>query len=659
MKKQPTLVISETNHAWLEIAANHTTQDDSTTKSTITILAVILNSGGQRIDDTLEDIIKRWCTDHPTEQPTHMPPPARVLDVAQALGMWGTTGTTTTQSNNTTAALPHSKRSGARRRRRGRARQPQPPQENPQPTPPQPNQTVTAKRRRKHRTPRVTGGSANTSRTSNDSASGTEGADHNKRSRLEISKVTVDLISSDSSESATATEEPTQKAVHKPPVPVCSPPSTANTPIPSPQPTANRQPQTSHDTTQLASDEWAQPIVIGTVTRTRTRLTGPQWQFDTEVEVPLDSEESDEPTPPRRNQNAIPSGPWTPFEWKDGTDWTTREIPMDKGTPPPNANFLKERLQRWLTLKDTGHVSRMGVEEMATLARLFGVSITVTHIQYHQPPVEDKVLTKLYELAVTFPYIPSSVRRQVWNEVTASNIPREKSWSLIDTIKLEVMRRLQAWPDRQPQSTAAHTTDAVNWRKDTPILSYIGGVHRVQVVMLRAPWDRDMEWCPAWIEQDELVYSRGPWQDMKVWQACLMAMGIGYHGAIKWYERNTLIHDNLTPKLKKEYGGYDVSVQKLNAETRRIIKQVLEAVKRQPHALGWEHRVRWLRKDLDPLGKQYWSAEMCDRWNKWKSSGNRNEIDEHMFITSAWYTAGRLAIWPPVQLIEEGHVPHH
>ena len=60
-----------------------------------------------------------------------------------------------------------------------------------------------------------------------------------------------------------------------------------------------------------------------------------------------------------------------------------------------------------MTLKDTGHVSRMGVEEMATLARLFGVSITVTHVQYHQPPVEDKVVNRLYELAVTFPYIPN------------------------------------------------------------------------------------------------------------------------------------------------------------------------------------------------------------------------------------------------------------
>ncbi len=140
----------------------------------------------------------------------------------------------------------------------------------------------------------------------------------------------------------------------------------------------------------------------------------------------------------------------------------------------------------------------------------------------------------------------------MWNEVASSGIRREKSWSLIDTIKIEVASRLVMWPDFRRRGAPSNTQEARSWRDDKLIFSYIGGVNRIHLVMLRDPWDRDMEWCPAWIDQNELVYSRGPWQDMKIWHECMMAMGIGLHGAIQWYERGGALNDTWVPRVKEE-----------------------------------------------------------------------------------------------------------
>jgi len=160
-------------------------------------------------------------------------------------------------------------------------------------------------------------------------------------------------------------------------------------------------PKTRQDDSLLASDEWSQPIQMQrTAKPRRTRLTGPQWQFDTEFDIALDDEFEDLQPDPRElanNRNALPSGPWTPFEWKNGTEWISREVPKDNVVSPQPTALIHERLRRWQTMKDTGHVSRMGVEELATLACLFGVSVSVTQVTYRQPPAEEKILARQYD----------------------------------------------------------------------------------------------------------------------------------------------------------------------------------------------------------------------------------------------------------------------
>jgi len=297
----------------------------------------------------------------------------------------------------------------------------------------------------------------------------------------------------------------------------------------------------------------------------------------------------------------------------------------------------------------------MGVEELAILARLFGVSVSVTHVEYNLPPADDQVATKLHDLAVMFPYIPNAVRYQTWLDVASSRIQRERSLNLIDTVKNEVSRRLRLWPDKEPVISPS-SREPPKWRKDKPTLAFIGGVHRTYLVLLHPPWDKDMEWCPAWMVQGELVYSRAPWKEMRVWQACLMAMGIGIHGIIKWYERNTLIPDSFIPRLKSAYKGQDVTQQQLHTATKQVITALLQTVQNQPHILYWEHRVCWLAKGLDPLDKRYWSQKMFEKWLAWKTSGTHSEGDELIFITSQWYEGGRLAINPPEKLIEDGRL---
>jgi hypothetical protein len=131
-----------------------------------------------------------------------------------------------------------------------------------------------------------------------------------------------------------------------------------------------------------------------------------------------------------------------------------------------------------------------------------------------------------------------------------------------------------------------------------------------------------------------------------------MAMGVGIHGKVRWYQKSGTLDDCLSQVLKDDCCGYNVTTDILALERRSMIEEIANTVAAQPHLLWWEHQVQRYAQEYNRLSSKYWTATMTDEWKKWKCRGTPNEQDEHRYICSVWYQHGRAAIRPPPDHID-------
>jgi len=399
---------------------------------------------------------------------------------------------------------------------------------------------------------------------------------------------------------------------------------------------------------QLAGDEWTLPITISKRKGQKTRTYYEVQPWDVDAAASSHSEGSVDSTRPgelpgeNNPDEGIPGGPWLPLEWIDGTIWTGRTIPQDGIVREESAQqLLKVRLARWVEMVNTGLGTESGFEEVAVLARMFGVTVSFIHRPQDTRPT-DPTLMAQQEVAELFPYIPTPTRLRIWQAVTRSIHPQES----LHAIKSETIRRLANWQADPP----ALISTGANQESEEPVASFVGGKRRVYLVILNDIGAWDMEWCPAWWAGGEILYSRGPWLDMKHWHAALMAMGIGLHGTTQWYRRHPMVSTQLVPLQKRGYENCDVSETALRREVLTILHAMVATLKIQPHTLGWEHRLRWHNPKLNPLGRQYWTERLVEWWQR-NQKEPLSEVQECLIVCNLWYRGRRQLVTPPRAII--------
>jgi len=337
----------------------------------------------------------------------------------------------------------------------------------------------------------------------------------------------------------------------------------------------------------------------------------------------------------------IPSGPWTPLEWKDGTRWTERTLPIDAVVKQSATRLMKVRIAAWESMAITEISTATGFEEITVLARMFGVNVSISRIKHTQPSSPAQAAQQ--EMAQQLPFIPFTTRQRVWSAIV------DKHAGLLDprTVKMEAIRRLSSWTG-DPQLLQQHVSNSDD--RDYIIATALGGHRqRVHLVILNEIGADDMRWCPAWWDHGELLYSNGPWGHRQVWHAALMAMGIGLHGTTKWYKPDAF--GGLQPVQKVGCENMDVSVGTLRSEVREIVREMVKSLRDQPHILCWEHRLRWHDSDLNPFGRKYWTPRLIERWAS-RNVQPLTETQEAPIVCSVWYAEGRGVVTPPKNWVD-------